>query len=27
VNWFNDAKADAYIHSVYGNCDNSVIVI
>ncbi|MDX2441576.1 MAG: isoamylase early set domain-containing protein [Desulfobacterales bacterium] len=26
VNWLNDTDADAYIHSPYGNCDNSVIV-
>lgn len=25
VNWFNNTKADAYIHCAYGNCENSVI--
>ena len=25
--WENDACADKYVHSAYGNCDNSVIVV
>jgi 1,4-alpha-glucan branching enzyme len=24
--WLNDNEADAFIHSPYGNCENSVIV-
>lgn len=23
--WVNDADADKYVHSSYGNCDNSVV--
>lgn len=25
--WENDRGADKYIHSEYGNCDNSVVVV
>jgi len=27
IAWGNDPQADKYIHSPYGNCDNSVIEI
>ncbi|MCK5836524.1 MAG: isoamylase early set domain-containing protein [Desulfobacula sp.] len=26
VDWRNDGEADTYIHSPYGNCDNSVVI-
>lgn len=25
--WVNDREADKYVHSEYGNCDNSVVVV